>query len=86
MADKLSLPTTAALIAAILIGTQDGSAGAAALTAASAASMQHQINFTRANEKEADRVGIHTLASAGFDPNGMSHFFERLQKNAPPTG
>jgi predicted Zn-dependent protease len=85
-ADKLSLPTTAAIIAAILIGTQDGSAGAAALTAASAASMQHQINFTRANEKEADRVGIQTLATAGFDPNGMSHFFERLQKSAKLYG
>lgn len=85
-ADKLSLPTTAAIIAAILIGTQDGSAGAAALTAASAASLQHQINFTRANEKEADRVGIQTLASADFDPNGMSRFFERLQKNAKLYG
>ena len=84
--DNLSLASTAALIAAILIGTQDGAAGAAALTAASAASLQHQINFTRANEQEADRVGIHTLASAGFDPNGMSHFFERLQKNAKLYG
>ena len=85
-ADKLSLPTTAAIIAAVLIGTQNSSAGAAALTAASAASMQHQINFTRSNEQEADRVGIQALASAGFDPNGMSHFFERLQKNAKLYG
>jgi predicted Zn-dependent protease len=81
-ADKLSLPTTAAILAAILIGTQDGQAGAAALTAASAASLQHQINFTRANEQEADRVGIQTLAEARFDPHGMGRFFERLQKNS----
>jgi len=81
-ASKLSLPTTAAILAAILIGTQDGSAGAAALTAASAANLQHQINFTRANEQEADRVGIQTLAGAGFNPFGMSRFFERLQKNS----
>jgi predicted Zn-dependent protease len=80
--DKLSLPTTAAILAAILIGTQDGQAGAAALTAASAASLQQQINFTRANEQEADRVGIQTLAEASFDPHGMGHFFERLQKNS----
>jgi len=85
-ADKLSLPTTAAILAAILIGTQDGSAGAAALTAASAASLQKQINFTRANEQEADRVGIQTLAGAGFDPNGMGLFFERLQKNSKLYG
>jgi len=82
-ANKLSLPTTAAMLAAILIGaTTDSSAGAAALTAASAASVQYQINFTRANEQEADTVGIQTLADAGFDPYGMPQFFERLQKNS----
>lgn len=81
-ADKLSLPTTAAILAAILIGSQDGAAGAAAITAASAANLQSQINFTRANEQEADRVGIQALADSGFDPNGMARFFERLQKNS----
>ena len=44
--------------------------------------MQYQINFTRANEEEADRVGIQTLADSGFDPYGMPEFFERLQKNS----
>ena len=85
-ADKLSLANTAALLAAILIGTQDGQAGAAALTAASALSIQQQINFTRANEKEADRVGIRALAGAGYDPHGMAGFFEKLQKNAKLYG
>jgi predicted Zn-dependent protease len=85
--DRMSLPTTAAILAAILIGaTTDGSTGAAALTAASAANMQYQINFTRANEKEADSVGIQTLADAGFDPYGMPQFFERLQKNSKLYG
>lgn len=85
--ERMSLPTTAAILAAILIGaTADPSAGAAALTAASAAGMQRQINFTRANEKEADRVGIQTLADAGFDPYGMPAFFERLQKNSKLYG
>ncbi len=85
-ADKLSLANTAALLAAILIGTQDSQAGAAALTAASALNIQQQINFTRANEKEADRVGIRALAGAGFDPHGMAGFFEKLQKNAKLYG
>ena len=85
--DKMSIPTTAAMLAAILIGaTTDPAAGAAALTAASAAGMQYQINFTRANEKEADRVGIQTLADADFDPYGMPRFFERLQKNSKLYG
>jgi predicted Zn-dependent protease len=86
-ANKMSLPTTAAMLAAILIGaTTDSSAGAAALTAASAANMQYQINFTRANEYEADRVGIQTLADSGFDPYGMPQFFEKLQKNSKLYG
>jgi predicted Zn-dependent protease len=84
---RMSLPTTAAIIAGILIGVAgDPAAGAAAMTAASAAGMQSQINFTRANEKEADRVGIQTLANADFDPYGMPAFFERLQKNSKLYG
>jgi len=85
--DRMSLPTTAAILAAILLGaTTDGAAGAAALMATQAASLQQQINFTRANEKEADRVGIQTLADAGFDPFGMPMFFEKLQKNSKLYG
>jgi len=80
--DRMTGPRLAAMAAALLIGTQDAGAGAAAFTAASAASLQYQINFTRANEKEADRIGIQSLANAGFDPEGMSGFFERLQQNS----
>jgi beta-barrel assembly-enhancing protease len=79
-AQRMSLPTAAALIAAILIGSQDGQAGQAALVGIQAASAQYQINFTRANEHEADRVGIQTLARAGIDPRGMPDFFERLHQ------
>jgi predicted Zn-dependent protease len=57
-----------------------GEATAGLITAAQAASAQRQINFTRANEHEADRIGIETLSSAGFDPTGMSTFFEKLSR------
>jgi predicted Zn-dependent protease len=81
-ANNLSLPSMAAMLAAILVATQNADAGSAALAAVSAGSLQYQINFTRANEYEADRVGIQTLARSGFDPYGMPNFFERLQKNS----
>jgi predicted Zn-dependent protease len=81
-ADNLSIPSMAALIAAVLIGTQSPDAGVATAALAQAGSLQYQINFTRANEYEADRVGIQTLANAGLDPQGMPMFFERLQKNS----
>src|SRR5512139_1126764 len=79
-ASKMSLPMTAAVIAAILLGSHDPQAGQAALMASIAGSAQMQLDFTRANEHEADRVGIQLLAQAGFDPRGMSSFFQRLQK------
>jgi len=76
---RLSIPATAALIAAAVLGTQvNADFGAAATAGIQAATMQRQINFTRENEKEADRIGIATLAVAGFDPYAMPGFFERL--------
>lgn len=45
---------------------------------------QMQINFTRADELEADRIGIQTLAKAGYDPDAMADFFERMQRALRP--
>jgi predicted Zn-dependent protease len=42
--------------------------------------IQSQLNFTRENEREADRVGVQMLDQAGFDPRAMPTFFERLQR------
>jgi len=80
-ASNMTIPTLAALAAAVLLASASGQAGAAAIAAAQAGAMQFQIDFTRANESEADRVGIQALAGAGFDPRSMPTFFERLQKS-----
>jgi beta-barrel assembly-enhancing protease len=48
--------------------------------------IQEQINYTRANEYEADRVGLQFLAQAGFDPMGMPSFFEVLSREAGTPG
>lgn len=77
--------TTAAVLAALVLTTITGAGGDAAMaavSAAQAAGIQQQINFTRANEYEADRVGIGILADAGFDPAGMGTFFETLQRRS----
>ncbi len=81
-ASRLSIPTAAATLAAILIGTQSPALGQAALVAIQAGSTQFQINFTRDNEKEADRVGMQTLAKSNFNPRSMPVFFERLQQSS----
>lgn len=82
MQSKLSLPMMAALLGAILVATQNPDAGMAAITAIQGGVAQAQINFTRHNEEEADRVGMQLLERAGFDPFGMPGFFEKLQKNS----
>ena len=51
----------------------------AAIVTAQAMSIQNQLDFTREHEREADRVGLQTLSAAGFSPQGMGTFFERLQ-------
>ncbi len=77
-----NLAMTAALIAAVLLGSQNSQVGEAAMASAAAGSMESQLRFTRSNEQEADRIGIGMLAQAGFDPEAMPSFFERLQQNA----
>lgn len=70
--------TVAALVGSLMLAIAAPEAGIAAAHAATAGSMQSQINFTRRNEEEADRVGIETLARADFDVEAMPRFFSRL--------
>jgi predicted Zn-dependent protease len=79
---RLSIPTAAATLAAILLGTQSPELGQAAIVAIQAGNVQFQIDFTRENEAEADRVGMQTLAGSQYDPRSMPTFFERLQQSS----
>ena len=86
----MSLASTAAMLAAILIGAAGGgSSGQAmegAIALAQATQMQRSINFTRSQEIEADYVGIQLLAAAGYDPYEMADFFETIYRDAGPEG
>lgn len=75
-----NLPVLAAMIAAMLLG--GGDIGQAAAASVAAGSIQHQIDFTRSNEMEADRIGISLLADAGYDPHSMAATFERMAREA----
>ena len=37
------------------------------------------MHFSRANEAEADRLGVQYMYAAGYDPNAMSTMFEKLE-------
>lgn len=79
---RMALPLAAAMLAGAALAAASKQAGQAAMMGSLAASAQHQISFTRANEQEADRVGMQLLAKAGFDPRGMSDFFAKLERQA----
>ncbi|WP_158754236.1 M48 family metalloprotease [Dyella sp. S184] len=69
------------LLGAIVAGSSSrgGDAPMAVLAGGQGLLAQKSINFTRHDEIEADRVGIQTLANAGFDPNAMAGFFDHMQ-------
>jgi len=81
IADKKrhKIPTLAALIAAALIGSKAPNVASGAVAATMASNVQHQINFTRQNEWEADRLGMSILYTSGYDPYSMPEVFEHLQ-------
>ncbi len=70
----------AALAVAIVAARSNAQASSAILVASQASIIQSKLDFTRKHEKEADRIGLNILLDAGFDPQGMPAFFERLQR------
>lgn len=63
-----------------------GDASQAVLMSGMGLAQQFQINHTRQAEAEADRVGISLLARAGYEPDGMARFFERLNVQGRAMG
>jgi len=77
-----TIATWAAVLAAIIAGSADPNVVLAALAIGQSSMYQKQVNFTRASELEADRIGIQVMADAGFDPEGMAGFFQRLEQSS----
>src|SRR5690606_33922930 len=78
---KMSIPIMLGMLGVMIAasGRTDDAAAAAMVTGTSLI-QQRQIDFTRSEEAEADRIGIQTLARAGFDPTAMAGAFSALQK------
>ncbi|MBL8487845.1 MAG: M48 family metallopeptidase [Rhodocyclaceae bacterium] len=88
--NQSQIGTLAALAVAILAARSNPDVALGAMVAGQAAGIQHQLNYSRDFEQEADRIGIHLLEKSGFDVRGMGSFFERLlrfgrlyENNAP---
>jgi predicted Zn-dependent protease len=85
-AESMTIPIALGMLALVLAGGGSGDAISGALAGGAAMQQQMLINFTRANEAEADRLGILTLSQAGYDPIGMAEFFERINRINRPSG
>ena len=78
---KMSLPTMLAMLGILIASShRTDDAGTAAIMTGTSLMQQRQINFTRHDEAEADRVGIQTMARAGYDPMAMADTFSTLQR------
>ncbi|MCE7032493.1 M48 family metalloprotease [Lysobacter sp. GX 14042] len=83
-AQRDQMPILLAMLGAIAAaqaagGSSAGEATQAVMVTAMGLAQQAQINYTRSNEHEADRVGIRTLSRAGYDPHAMADFFVTMQ-------
>ena len=79
---RQSMLTTALMLGAMILGAAGGDSDVvqAGVAIGQGSAVQQQINFTRSNEYEADRIGIKALTDAGFDAYGMASFFEVMSR------
>jgi predicted Zn-dependent protease len=81
-AQRDQLPIMLGMLGAILASSQAGSGDGvqAAIMGGMSLMQQRQIDYTRSNEHEADRLGIQTLSRAGYEPIAMADFFARMER------
>ncbi|MDD7804511.1 MAG: M48 family metalloprotease [Endozoicomonas sp. (ex Botrylloides leachii)] len=77
------LPIAASVLASIiLIAAGSANAGVAALSSSIAGFQSSHLSFSRQFEREADNIGIKTLARAGFNPNAMANVFAEMDRSS----
>ena len=75
------LLTLAGLLVGALVASQaDGDVGTAVLLGSQAALMDKQLNYSRNQEREADRIGMQYMYAAGYNPQSMADFFEVMHR------
>lgn len=68
----------ASIIGSVVLAIINPEVGMAALSSATGMMAQSNINFTRDNEYEADRVGLSLLYDSGYNPMAMSDLFRTM--------
>ncbi|MEY2863629.1 MAG: hypothetical protein RLY58_1336 [Pseudomonadota bacterium] len=74
------------LVAGLLLSKTDADVGAAVATGSQAAAASLQLAYSRDQEREADRMGMQLMSSAGYSAQGMANFFDVMQRHAGQRG
>jgi predicted Zn-dependent protease len=77
---RLNIASLAAMIAGALLG--GGKAGEALTATAMATSEAMTLKYTRDNETDADQNGLRFLVRAGYDPDGLITFLNKIYKTS----
>lgn len=77
----LATLATLASLAAVIAGADPG-----VIVATQGLNVSLQLKHSRVFEEEADREGIAIMLAAGYDPQGMTHFFQRILAANPNAG
>ncbi|GAA3907683.1 M48 family metalloprotease [Halomonas cibimaris] len=86
-AGQTQLPAMAAMLTGMVLAASGaGSAGLATAMGSQAAMLQDQLRYSRRFEREADRMGMQTLADAGYPPADMVRMFRAMQRMARLQG
>jgi len=76
MREKAAIPDLIAKIAGLAAAVATGEPGV--LAASEGLNVALQLRFSREFETEADDIGSNFMARAGYHPEGMARFFERI--------
>ncbi len=73
----VSILSLLGMLAGAFIG---GEGGGAAMAGAMAGGQAAMLNYSRADENEADQVGMNYLVKAGYPPEGLEGAFEKMSR------
>ena len=76
---RISLAAMAGAILGVLAGG-GGDVGGAVISCSMAAGQAAMLNYSRADESDADQFGISYLVTAGYNPAGLSGAFAKIQE------
>ncbi|MGB9627648.1 MAG: M48 family metalloprotease [Thermodesulfobacteriota bacterium] len=82
---RLNLATLAAIVAGILVGGGGKTSEAVTLTALSAGQAL-TLKYTREMEVDADHQSLNYMTKAGYDPNGLISFLNKIYKISLTSG